>query len=120
MKPLTDAELLVLRDYVTLGGSADEDWLHFAHAIQRRQEESKSTGKSLTLHLPGTLPTVERALVEEIMDGLMEYVHGEDISNLAHARLALGVLYGYVDGQSKIPATHDGSGEVMGHGRCVV
>lgn len=77
-------------------------------------------GKVLTLHLPDTLPAVERALVEEVMDGLMEYVHGEDISSLLRARLALGVLYGYVDGQSKIPATHDECGEVMGHGRCVV
>lgn len=75
--------------------------------------------KPLTLHLPDTLPAVERALVEEVMDGLMEYVHGEDISNLAHARLALGVLYGYVDGMQNLPETHDGSGEVMGHGRCV-
>lgn len=75
--------------------------------------------KVLTLHLPDTLPTVERALVEEVMDGLMEFVHEGGAVDLAHARLALGVLYGYVDGQSKIPATHDGSGEVMGHGRCV-
>lgn len=77
-------------------------------------------GKVLTLHLPDTLPAVERALVEEIMDGLMEYVHGEDISNLQHAKVALGVLYHYVYETQNAPATHDGSGEVMGHGRCVV
>lgn len=76
--------------------------------------------KVLTLHLPDTLPAVERALVEEVMDGLMEYVHEGSITNLAHARLALGVLYGWVDGNAKLPQTHDGSGEVMGHGRCVV
>lgn len=76
--------------------------------------------KPLTLTIPDTLPAVERALVEEIMDGLMEYVHGEDISNLAHARLALGVLYGWVDGNAKLPQTHDGSGEVLNHGRCTL
>lgn len=75
--------------------------------------------KPLTITIPDTLPAVERALVEEIVDGLMEYVHGEHLTNLYLAKVALGVLYDYVEQTQNLPATYDGSGEVMGHGRCV-
>ena len=74
--------------------------------------------KVLTLHLPDTLPAVERALVEEIMDGLMEFVHGEDLDSLHHAKVAIGLLYRW--NAKTPPATHDESGEVLNFGKCVV
>lgn len=74
---------------------------------------------TLTITIPESLPDVETALVRDLVDGLVEYVHSEEIRNLYHARIALDTLIRYIEAHEKGPATYDGDGDILNFGRCV-
>lgn len=73
--------------------------------------------KPFTITPPDWFPPEQLALVAEAVDGLMEYVHGGPHDHLLRSYRATLTLWQQAKGSVD---TTDATGEIPGHGRCVM